>query len=96
MRYFVDQAGKIIDCNIEHSVYAKVILKSTLAKVLKTTVRVRCHSRVMVYETLQKELTDAQKRSISKLYREHACLSCNGAVNKTKIPISTLPKRVRF
>jgi hypothetical protein len=96
LRYFVDQFGKIIDCNIEHRIYAKVILKSTLAKVLKTTVRVRCHNRAMVYETLQKKLTDDQKRSISKLYREHACISCNGAVNHVKIPISRLQKRVKF
>lgn len=95
MRYFINEDGKVEFCSTEHSTWAK-LKGNTLAKVLKTTVRVRVHNRALVYETLQKELTDRQKRALNKLYREHCCFTCNGMINRKALPISELPKRIKF
>lgn len=95
MRYFIEKDGTTEFCSTEHSLIAKR-RGSTLSKVLKTSARVAIHNRAMVYETLQKELTDRQKRSISKLYRDYCCFVCKGTVNRKCLPISELSKRVKF
>ena len=81
MKYFVDGNGKIIDVNgADHVAYAKRVLKSTLKAELKKFVRVQIFNRTMGFETTQVRLSDSQRTSLGRLFRQHSCIAYVGRV----------------
>ncbi len=97
MRYFVKTDGEIIDClGAEHVIFAKRSKYRSLKKYLKHAIRVAIHSGEMVYQTLQPKLSDKQKKSLSRLYREYHCSVVKGAIGDKILPTITGKKRISF
>ncbi len=81
MKYFIDKNGEIIEVGgADHVAYAKRILKSTLKSELKKFVRVQIFNRFFSFETTQERLTDSQRISLRRLYKNHSCIGYTGRV----------------
>jgi hypothetical protein len=73
MSYFITAKGKRLVVSATHELYAKCCLKTSLAKALKSHVRVAVHKDRLALETSQNVLTRKQKHELNLIYREHHC-----------------------
>ena len=81
MKFFVAGNGEIIEINgADHVAYAKRVLKSTLKSVLKKYVRVQIFNKFFSFETTQVRLSDSQRISLRRLYKNYGCVGYTGRV----------------
>ncbi len=98
MAYLIDSKGKRLVMTSTHELYAKEVLKKSLADALKSHVRVAVHKDQMSFETSQAIVTVKQKHTILLIYREHHCRGYASRVGEKvyQSDIRETVKRINF
>ena len=74
----------------DHAQYCKQVLHTTLARYIRTVIRVKYHRDYLVIETLQRTITPAQHQAIKRLYRQHRCLELIAVIGRVQVRVDDL------